>query len=66
MASPVARISQQSWRPLPVLIEQSWRDRFGTGEVDSLLAVLSEINLSPGPQTAAEVPYRELDARYNS
>jgi hypothetical protein len=43
--TPAGRLSQESWRPLPQLIEQRWRDRFGTDEVSSLRAVLSEVNL---------------------
>jgi hypothetical protein len=39
------RRSQESWRPLPQLIEQRWRDRFGPDEVSSLRGVLSEFNL---------------------
>jgi DNA-binding MarR family transcriptional regulator len=42
--TPAGRISRESWRPLPQIIEQRWRDRFGTGEVNSLRAVLLEVN----------------------
>ena len=43
--TPAGRIGQESWRPLPQVVEQRWRDRFGTDEVSSLRAVLSEVNL---------------------
>jgi hypothetical protein len=43
--TPAGRVSKESWRPLPQLIEQRWRDRFGTDEVSSLRAVLFEVNL---------------------
>jgi DNA-binding MarR family transcriptional regulator len=41
--TPVGRMYQKSWRPLPELIEQRWRDRLGAGEVNSLRAALFEI-----------------------
>jgi hypothetical protein len=43
--TPAGRMSQASWRTLPQVIEQRWRDRFGTDEVSSLRDVLSEVNL---------------------
>jgi DNA-binding MarR family transcriptional regulator len=43
--TPAGRMSQESWRPVPEVIEQRWRDRFGTDEVSSLRAVLMEVNL---------------------
>jgi hypothetical protein len=43
--TPAGRMSQESWRPLPQVIEQRWRDRFGTDEVSSLRSILSEVNL---------------------
>jgi hypothetical protein len=43
--TPAGRRCQESWRPLPQVIEQRWCDRFGTDEVSSLRAVLSEVNL---------------------
>lgn len=42
--TPVDRMSQESWRPLPQLIEQRWRDRFGADEINSLRTALLEIN----------------------
>jgi hypothetical protein len=42
---PAARVSRESWRPLPQLIEQRWRERFGMHEVSSLRAALSNVNL---------------------
>ncbi len=42
--TPAGRMSRESWRPLPQLVEQRWRDRFGTDEVSSLRAVLGEVN----------------------
>ena len=42
--------AREVWLPLPGLIEQRWRERFGTGQVDrlreSLVAVVSQ--LDPG------------------
>jgi methyltransferase (TIGR00027 family) len=42
--------TREVWRPLPALIEQRWRDRFGSDQVgrlrDSLLTVVSQ--LDPG------------------
>lgn len=43
--TPAGRMSQASWRPLPQVIEQRWRDRFGADEVGSLRAALLETNL---------------------
>jgi hypothetical protein len=43
--TPAGRMSQASWRPLPQVIEQRWRDRFGADEVSSLRAALLEISL---------------------
>ena len=43
--TPAGRMSQASWRTLPQVIEQRWRDRFGTDEVSSLRAVLYQVNL---------------------
>ncbi len=42
--TPAGRMSRESWRPLPEVIEQRWRDRFGTDELSSLRAVLTEVN----------------------
>ena len=44
--TPGGRASQESWRPLPQLIEQRWRDRFGADVVTSLRAALWEVNQS--------------------
>jgi DNA-binding MarR family transcriptional regulator len=38
-------MSQESWRPLPQVIEQRWRDRFGTDKVSSLRDVLLQLSL---------------------
>jgi DNA-binding MarR family transcriptional regulator len=43
--TPAGRMSQASWRPLPQVIEQRWRDRFGADEISSFRAVLLEVNL---------------------
>jgi hypothetical protein len=43
--TPAGRMSRDSWRPLPQLIEQRWRDRFGKEELSSLRDVLLEVNL---------------------
>lgn len=44
--SPVGRASQESWRPLPQLIEQRWRDRYGAEKVKSLRTALWQVNQS--------------------
>jgi hypothetical protein len=44
--TPAGRASQQSWRPLPQLIEQRWCNRFGDHEVTALRAALWEVNQS--------------------
>jgi hypothetical protein len=44
--TPPGRLARQTWRPLPQLIEQRWRDRFGAKQVSSLREVLLQINRS--------------------
>ena len=43
--TPLGKVAQESWRALPQLIEQRWRERFGPGEVSGLRDVLLKINL---------------------
>ncbi len=43
-STPLGKVAQESWRPLPQLIEQRWRDRFGAAQVAELRDVLLEIN----------------------
>jgi DNA-binding MarR family transcriptional regulator len=44
------RAAQEAWRPLPGLIEERWRERFGDQEIDELREALSAVvsRLDPG------------------
>jgi hypothetical protein len=42
--TPLGRIAQETWRPLPHMIEQRWRERFGSSRMSSFREVLMEIN----------------------
>ena len=48
--TPAGRMSQESWRPLPQLVEQRWRDRFGTGrsQFSSCCSCGSQSGAGPG------------------
>lgn len=56
------RRAQQTWRPLPAVIEDRWRQRFGAGEIaglrESLLALLGQIGL-PLPRYLPVVSYAD-------
>jgi hypothetical protein len=43
-STPLGKVAQENWRPLPQLIEQRWRDRFGPTRLSGLRDVLWEIN----------------------
>jgi methyltransferase (TIGR00027 family) len=49
-ATPRGLRARGVWRPLPALVEQRWRDRFGAGQIDGLRAALLAIaaELDPG------------------
>jgi hypothetical protein len=66
-ATPAGLRARDVWRPLPGLIEQRWRDRFGSDQIgqlrDSLLTVVSQ--LDPGlpdclPILGAILPSSEI------
>jgi hypothetical protein len=42
--TPSGRIAQEAWRPLPHIIEQRWRERFGSPLLSSFRDVLLKMN----------------------
>jgi hypothetical protein len=43
-STPLGKVARESWRLLPQLIEQRWRDRFGAEQVSGLREVLFDVN----------------------